>query len=224
MTKLVFLDTETTSLDDERGEVWEIGAIVRRPDHDNVVGDVEYLWQTWPGLSIADPNSLRIGRFYERNWLARGSADSDAAIEIPISEGEIQQPDLPMDYRTKQQVARDLAVLLDGAHVVGAVPDFDYRFLRRFLATHGHRWTAHYHLIDIEAMAVGWLHGKAAQLAVREPDIDWRGMAAETAGLPWKSTDLYRALKVDPDRFEAHTALGDARLVKAVYDAITGGA
>lgn len=209
MTRLVFLDTETTSLDDTRGEVWEIAVIVR----DEGMGDTEFLWQLRPDLSTADPNSLRISRFYERNCLAT-SHDPAQAVELFIEEGEIQEPRVLDDARTTVQVALDLARFLDGAHVVGAVPDFDYRFLRRFMAKNGQCWTAHYHLIDVEALAVGWLYGLADRAGLDE--------RMAPTGLPWKSKDLYRAVGVDPDRHEEHTALGDARLVRDVYDAITG--
>jgi DNA polymerase III epsilon subunit-like protein len=211
MTRIVFLDTETTSLDDTRGEVWEIGAIERRAD-----GDHEWLWQIAPtSMETADPNSLRIARFYER-------FDRDTRIHGAYT---VQAPSgHTAGESTPHSAARHLALMLDGAHVVGAVPDFDYRFLRRFLTRYNECWAAHYHLIDIEAMAVGWLHGKAAELQKAQPTVNYAWALNEVTELPWKSTALYRALKVNPDEFEAHTALGDARLVRAVYDAITGGA
>jgi DNA polymerase III epsilon subunit-like protein len=213
MNRLVFLDTETTSLDDTRGEVWEIGAIVR-----DAAGDTEHLWQLWPDLETADPNSLRISRFYERNLLAHLTVRKDA-VRIPIDGSEL---DIAADGCWASEVANNVALLLDGAHVVGAVPDFDHRFLRRWLVEEGQCWTAHYHLIDVEALAVGWLYGKAAMLAKERPNVDWTGdHAGGLFDLPWKSTDLYRALGLDPDKYEAHTALGDARLVRDVYDAVT---
>ncbi|WP_267595513.1 hypothetical protein [Carbonactinospora thermoautotrophica] len=43
MTRLVFIDVETTGLEPDRHGVWEIGAIVRTED-----GDHEYLWEVWP--------------------------------------------------------------------------------------------------------------------------------------------------------------------------------
>ncbi|MEV7008253.1 hypothetical protein [Streptosporangium sp. NPDC051022] len=217
MTRIVFLDTETTSLDDTRGGVWEIGAIVRDPGQ----ADVEHLWQIWPDLSTSDPNSLRIGRFYERHLLARQPAAPEYAIEVAID----GKTDLLDNQCHTGKVARELAHILDGAHVVGAVPDFDYRFLRRFLATWGQAWSAHYHLIDIEALAVGWLHGKAAALAeLKDSGPNWHDEATKTYGLPWDSKALSRALRVDPDQFDQHTALGDARWARALYDAVMGGA
>lgn len=216
MTRLVFLDTETTSLDDERGAVWEIAAIVRQPGS----ADAEYLWEIRPDLSTADPMSLKVGRYYERRRLSIHSKN-EAVTKVSPDLLEEYGPDPRPEYTGANDVARRLTALLDSAHVVGAVPDFDFRFLRKFLREHNECWTAHYHLIDVEALAVGWLYGKAAELKKTRPEVDWSWPLSEITELPWKSTDLYRAVGVDPDAYEVHTALGDARLVRDVYDAIT---
>ncbi|MEV0616115.1 hypothetical protein AB0I81_22570 [Nonomuraea sp. NPDC050404] len=211
MARLCFVDVETTSLDDERGEVWEIAAIVRDPGQD----DAEYLWQIRPDLTTADPMSLRIGRYYERRRLSIhevGEAVTVASPELFEEYGPKASP----EHTGANDVARTLARMLDGAHVVGAVPDFDFRFLRRFLRRYNECWTAHYHLIDIEALAVGYLQGRAK----RDGGDSW----VKPADLPWHSKDIYRALGLDWSRGDEHTALGDARLVRSVFDAITGGA
>jgi DNA polymerase III epsilon subunit-like protein len=74
MSKIVFVDTETTGLDPQRHKVWEIAAIVRQDGE-----DVEWEWMFKVDLSTADPTSLRLNRYYGRN---RGSYPtmSDAAV------------------------------------------------------------------------------------------------------------------------------------------------
>lgn len=195
MSRLIFLDTETTSLSDINGEVWEIGAIVRDPGF----ADVEYLWQIRPTLEDADPNSLRICRYYERIK----ATGLHAAVRLDSATGNI------LKEVAVPRVARELAQLLDGAHIVGGVPDFDYRHLRKFLTNYGECWTAHYHLIDSETLAIGYLYGHMPS-------------AVKQMQLPWKSSAVCKAIGIHPDLYEEHTAIGDARLVRDVYDKVTG--
>jgi hypothetical protein len=173
---LVFLDTETTGLNPDRCEVWEIGAILREPGKE----DAEYAWQIRPTLAGAEPNGLRIGRYYERLAASLlGAPDGDAMRIIhPSGGGGVHA----------RHVAADLALMLDGAYLVGAVPWFDERFLQRFLAQHHQAATNHYHLVDVETLAAGRL-----------------GIAP-----PWGFDDLLGAFGLRYDEAERHTALGDA--------------
>lgn len=74
MTNVAILDLETTSLIAEpyhgAGEPWEFG-LIRREAHSLGGGhaaykDTRYLWRVKPDLTRADPQSLAVGRFYER--------------------------------------------------------------------------------------------------------------------------------------------------------------
>jgi hypothetical protein len=209
---LVFLDTETTGLDPDRHEVWEIGCIVR--DHRYADYDGEWLWQLKPDLAKADPTGLRIGRYYERiHTDIRINGMAARQLAAPKQWG-----DRSLRANSPVGITERLAVLLDGAHLVGAVPSFDAAFLAPFLRRHGQAPTWHYHLIDVEALAAGFANGLFTSGATKVG-----GEVREAFRPPWKSEPLTRAIGVDPDQFEKHTALGDARWAMAIYDTVMGG-
>lgn len=101
--------------------------------------------------------------------------------------------------------AAKIAEFLAGRpHIVGAVPNFDTEHISHQLLRPAHipePW--HYHLIDVENLIVGFLAGRSMLM---QP--------------PWKSDDLSRAVGVDPEQFDRHTAMGDVLWVKAQYDAV----
>lgn len=193
MSRLVFLDTETVGLADEC-DIWEIGLIARTD-----AGDVEYCWRLRPDMVRAEPTGLRIGRYYERiGKLAYKPVGSAVRVVNPRGGGDDEAAG----------VAFDLAQLLDGATIVGAVPDFDARHLSRWLAQYDQCGTWHYHLHCVETLALGYLAGQNRLLPP----------------LPVRSDDLSRMVGVEPPGdTERHTALGDARWVRDIWDAITGG-
>lgn len=177
------VDVESTGLDSSRHQVWEIGIIT---------DGYEFEAHLPVDLTLADPTGLRIGRFYERR---RKVSHMSNPAKICRCRWD---PDKDWSTSSPNEIAEYVAVMLDGKHMVGAVPDFDSRFLTRFLNDHGQAATWNYHLVDIEALAAGFL-GQAP---------------------PWNSNDLSRAVGVDPDDFDRHTALADARWAKAVYEAV----
>jgi hypothetical protein len=90
--------------------------------------------------------------------------------------------------------------VLSGAILVGSNPGFDDRFLRRLLGPGSAQW--HYRPYDIVQLAAAKIGAQAA------------------GPLPWRAHVLSRAVGVEPPTKEAvHTALGDARWARDVYDA-----
>lgn len=183
---VVFVDCETTGLDPERHEIWELAIIADGNEHS---------WFLSPNLTKADPMGLRVGRYYER---APNLPEAD-----PMADYVSRSP----GWSEPRGVAHNVAHLLDGRHLVGAVPSFDAAFLAPWLRSHGQAATWHYHLIDVEALAVGYLYGQKSPM---------------TGILPWNSDSVSRGVGVNPDDFDRHTALGDARWAKAIYEAVTG--
>jgi hypothetical protein len=194
---VVFLDTETTGLDPDRHEIWELALIWSDSNK-----WVEYELQLPVDLTRADPTGLRIGRFYERRRQVGKATSSVARLCRTRWDGK---GDFDGGLEPSWH-AETVAANLDGKHLVGAVPSFDAAFLTRWLRANGQAATWHYHLIDVEALAVGYLASKGHSLA-----------------LPWDSEKLSLAVGVNPEDFERHSALGDARWAKAIYERVLVG-
>ena len=173
MSGVVFVDCETTGLDPDRHEIWELALIV---------DDEEHVWTVDVDLSKADPGALRVGRYYER--LRERKALASAPFEV----------------------ATQVWYLTSNRTLVGINPAFDAAFLTRFLHRHGCVPKWHYHVIDVKALAKGWLLGRHPKVPGMNP--------------PWSTDDLARGLHLSPEGFDRHTALGDARLAKAMYEAV----
>lgn len=195
-TPICFVDTETTGLDPDKHAIWEIGLIT--PDGE------EHVWQFPVDEMTADPIALNIGRYWDRRWGTHNEINSVSAIydaHKPASRRK-NFPDEGRALKPTPEWGRWFREKTAGCHLAGAVVSFDEERLRRLLRSLGvlSRW--HYHLVDVEALAAGALG--------QQP--------------PWDSNELSLAVGVDPEQFDRHTALGDARWAKAIYDAVIGGA
>lgn len=180
--KLIFLDTETTGLDPDIHEVWEVGCIVRNYYEDIQSQDEELQWfLPLFNFQHADPFALEIGKFWDRyKW-----PDPQAYNDTEMGEW-----------------CRMFMQLTKGAYIVGAVPNFDIERLDRLCHRYGYRLFNHYHLVDVEAICAGYLKIQP----------------------PWKSDEIFQKLGINTESEEyvqgKHTALGDARVVRDVYDRI----
>ena len=191
MSDVCFVDIETTGLDPERHEIWEVGLIL---------DGSEFSWQLPVDLGKADAIALNIGQFHER----RMYGDSVTLCK---------------DF------AAEFAAMTRGYHLAGAVVSFDAERLARLLRNNSECPMWHYHLIDVEALAAGYLTGQfvAIQECGANPAADGPTQEEAMRAIPpWNSGDLSRAVGVDPDDFDRHTALGDARWAKAIYKAVMG--
>jgi hypothetical protein len=214
VTRLCFIDCETTSLRPDR-RAWEVGIIVREPwtvkhpDGPDTVEprDSEYVCQVHADdldLGNADLMSLKIGRFHERHIGFGG--DPDKATALP----EIER-------------LAEVERLTRGAHLVGAVVSFDAEVLAARMRAHGICPSWHYHIICAEGLAAGCLSERARHYEAKGQTETAR-VLRETATPPWKSDELSAALGVRVSDEERHTALGDAAWAMRIYDAVMGGA
>jgi len=197
---LAFVDTETTGLDPRHHDVWEI-AVIRR---DGGI-EVERQWQVRPNLETADSEALTINRYAERFAVPSGWD----AIEVLDEPGELRL--------TLSEMLFDFQDFIAGCVMVGSNPAFDDTFLKKLLWAHGRKVTWHYRTIDIATMAAGFRYGQASTGVL----AGGFAVPGDYPQHPYSSYGLSRAVGVEPPAKDvAHTALGDARWAKAVYDRI----
>ncbi|WP_280420050.1 hypothetical protein [Nocardia carnea] len=204
---LVFLDTETDGLHPGR-QAWDVAMIRREPN--GTQHEIQFFVDI--NLETADPMGLAVGRFYERHPYGRFLAGTIPDFSFGIKEDG--------EFLRTRDAAETIARFTHGAHIVGSVPNFDTETLAALLRREHLTPAWHYHLIDVETLAIGWLYG---QRVVGAEGGSWYGEYAsgELVELPWKSDELSRTLGVaPPSDDERHTALGDARWAMRIYDRI----
>ena len=210
---VAFVDCETTGLDPDRNPVWEIAVIVDGVEHcwtqviplAPLVGVPDYpVWTPEGanrgfGIRIIEDGArepVPIFGHYISRWVLENTGIRDR-----YDHGTALWP---------SESIEKFATLVDGRHLVGAVPSFDEERLRRQYRDRGHaletQFPWHYHLIDVEALMVGWLLSRG-----------------HIVDLPWKSDDLSRKFGIEPPSGDdRHSALGDARWAKAIHEKILG--
>jgi hypothetical protein len=190
---LVFLDTETTGLHPLNDHIWEVAAVRREPD------GTEEKWHFL--VDHAPPSAEYLGSDFAADYRAR--YDPERAIVRAVAVNRLRRM-----FRGR-------------AHMVGACPWFDAERLgvMRRLAGFDEPDPWHYHLIDVETLAVGYLSGHITATET----IDLGAFTDCPPSLPWDSDELSRRVGVEPPGpGERHTAMGDVLWAKAVYDSILG--
>lgn len=204
-TDLCFIDLETTGLDPNRHSIWDIGMIINGEEF-------QWFLDLEPSeLETAESMALSIGDYHRRMHEARrrrsnargirplgagGSSATDDEENTVMREHEI------VSAGDRHTLMHFIAYKTAGAHIVGAVPSFDVAFLGNLMRLHSVVPSWHYHLIDVENLAAG-------KLGVQPP---------------WKLDDLLDELYINRhhDTFMKHTAIGDARMARAIYHEVFG--
>lgn len=255
---LCFIDTETTGLDPERHEVWEVACILRRQQtphdavHDTVASgpgesvqadldeargrmvgthDEEFVWQLPVDLSRADLIALNIGHFHERRIVGIDTNDHRLVHELK----SVEFANVREKRWSMAGFAARFSRLTWGCHMVGMVPSFDTERLGTLLRRHGAVPGWHYQPIDVETLAAGSLLGSCSILTGAE-HLAWLehidadrgaktvGHFSERLALPWDSEELSRSFGIPaPEGADRHSALGDARWARDLWDAIHDG-
>lgn len=156
--QLVSVDIETTGLDPQRHEIWEIAAV--DVESGNKLGWKLPVYK----LQEAEPGALTVGGFYEN-----GCKDPD------YCESTVKVRAKPLDYPTAVRrythepetalvgaVAEEVAKFLDGAALLGASVHFDAEFLREWLRQNRQCGTWHHRYLDLGSFAAGAWGAKQA--------------------------------------------------------------
>ena len=208
---VVYVDTETTGLKRPwtagGRRIWEVALIDGEHEHQFFV-DTE--------MGDADPFALSIGGYFKRHphgvRLATGSSGGYAN---ELTRGSDCVPRIG-SLVSERQAALFISAVTHGKHLMGAVGSFDEEGFAHLLWEQGVPPAWHYHVIDIEAMAVGYL---GATVGPGDP-----GDVRRMLNPPWRSDDLAKLCGVEPPSdADRHTALGDARWVKRWHEALIGG-
>lgn len=207
---LVFLDTETTGLHPGR-EAWEIAMIRREPDGSELTRAF-FVQLRDLDMATADPFALSIGKFYDRH----PAYTQVETIDFFDDDDSPELGEIPVMLPACRAAAL-VANFTRGAHIVGAVPNFDTETLDRLLRRHNNLPGWHYHLVDVENLAVGYI--ARASESTTETDIFESGHG-DPPSPPWSSRELGDMLNVFQDETTLHTALGDARWALRMYDRV----
>lgn len=187
-------DVETTGLIPGVHEVWEVALVTE--DGRTHRWLIEDL-----NVKSADPSALEVGGWWDR-WDSVASVDKEPA----------------------SVVAREVSRMTAGRVLVGINPAFDAQFLSGLLRRHNRPSGWHYGVVDVKALAAGWLHGYATGIEALDYQDPRAGDRSGT-DLPWRTEDLARACGVAlPTSEERHTAAGDARFAWRWYRHLTGAA
>ena len=206
MTHLAFIDTETSGLDIERHQVWELALIIE--GHDDPGSNGEWVWQFPIDLPAAEPRALEINGWYTRarQWPYNPAEPYSQSWRITGKVGRASAPnetftDKPWTQSYWETMVR-VHQLTRGAHMVGMMTHFDTARIERMLKKVDMLPAWSYHLIDVESMMLG--------------DLEF----GSTDPIPWKSDVLAATYGFDMTQYERHTALGDARLARDIFKRI----
>lgn len=169
-----------------------------------------------PDLIFVDTETVSLAPTGDAVWEVAAIDGEGTGPWLRHNKGKLlddpHQINAPHDRR---RFASEFMRLTWGKHLVGANPAFDALRLADLLTKHGACVGWHHRLIDVEVLALGWMCGQSHDLGL---PMDELGLEELTA--PYSQSKTAELLGIVMPEAEHHTALGDARTAKKIYEKV----
>lgn len=211
MALLLFNDNETTGLDFINDEVWQVHFLAARTGETRA-------FDSFTRLITHDTEKMKklpekFQKIHSDIW---SNPDYTGLVRTPFAA-------MKEFLEWRESIANEG----EKAHFIAANPTFDSIMLmnNQIIPFSVFYQIFDYHLIDIEALALGWLrHEELTEgtLVSDDGQIVDPSMVRESF-LPFKSDDLSKALGIYNEDAHRHDAISDTEWLVAMWKAMNGG-
>lgn len=207
MALLLFNDNETTGLDFINDEVWQVHFLAARTGETRA-------FDSFTRLITHDTEKMKklpekFQKIHSDIW---SNPDYTGLVRTPFAA-------MKEFLEWREQITQEG----EKAHFIAANPTFDSIMLmnNQIIPWSVFYQVFDYHLIDIEAFALGWLRHQELNLSWSVPSVE--ALTPRESFLPFKSDDLSKALGIYNEDAHRHDAISDTEWLVAMWKAMNGG-
>ena len=207
MALLLFNDNETTGLDFINDEVWQVHFLAARTGETRA-------FDSFTRLITHDTEKMKklpekFQKIHSDIW---SNPDYTGLVRTPFAT-------MKEFLEWRESIANEG----EKAHFIAANPTFDSIMLmnNQIIPFSVFYQIFDYHLIDIEALALGWLRHQELNLSWSVPSVE--ALTPRESFLPFKSDDLSKALGIYNEDAHKHDAISDVDWLVAMWKAMNGG-
>ena len=207
MALLLFNDNETTGLDFINDEVWQVHFLAARTGETRA-------FDSFTRLITHDTEKMKklpekFQKIHSDIW---SNTDYTGLVRTPFAA-------MKEFLEWRESIANEG----EKAHFIAANPTFDSIMLmnNQIIPFSIFYQVFDYHLIDIEALALGWLRHQELNLSWSVPSVE--ALTPRESFLPFKSDDLSKALGIYNEDAHKHDAISDVDWLVAMWKAMNGG-
>ena len=207
MALLLFNDNETTGLDFINDEVWQVHFLAARTGETRA-------FDSFTRLITHDTEKMKklpekFQKIHSDIW---SNPDYTGLVRTPFAA-------MKEFLEWRENIANEG----EKAHFIAANPTFDSIMLmnNQIIPFSVFYQIFDYHLIDIEALALGWLRHQELNLSWSVPSAE--ALTPRESFLPFKSDDLSKALGIYNEDAHKHDAISDVDWLVAMWKAMNGG-